>query len=79
MPGTASNVTFGNLARQYPFGWSFFQRATRRHSALQCSSRFDPEQFDTAVRTIEEKDVRKVSELSRREIGRYIFILPPYA
>ncbi len=34
----------------------------------------DPEQFDAAVRTIEEKAVKKVSEPDRREIGRYIFI-----
>ena len=34
----------------------------------------EPEQFDEAVRTIEEKEVKKVSEPSRREIGRYIFI-----
>lgn len=34
----------------------------------------DPEQFDAAVRTIEEKSVKKVSEPSRRDIGRYIFI-----
>ena len=34
----------------------------------------DPEQFDAALRTIEEKSVKKVSEPSRRDIGRYIFI-----
>ncbi len=34
----------------------------------------DPEQFDMAVRTIEEGSVKKISEPSRREIGRYIFI-----
>ncbi len=34
----------------------------------------EPEQFDAALRTIEEKSVKKVSEPSRREIGRYIFI-----
>ncbi len=34
----------------------------------------DPEQFDAALRTIEEKSVKKVSEPSRRGIGRYIFI-----
>ena len=33
-----------------------------------------PEQFDAAVRTIEEKSVKKVSEPGRRSIGRYIFI-----
>lgn len=36
-----------------------------------------PEQFDGAVRTIEERSVKKVSEPSRREIGRYIFIEDP--
>ncbi len=34
----------------------------------------DPEQFDAALRTIEEKSVKKVSEPGRRGIGRYIFI-----
>ena len=34
----------------------------------------DPDQFDAALRTIEEKSVKKVSEPSRRSIGRYIFI-----
>ena len=34
----------------------------------------DSDQFDAAVRTIEEKSIKKVSEASRREIGRYIFI-----
>ena len=33
-----------------------------------------PEQFDEAVRTIEEKGIMKVSEPGRRDIGRYIFI-----
>ncbi len=37
----------------------------------------DPAQFDAAVRTIEEKSIKKVSEPSRREIGRYIFIQDP--
>ena len=37
----------------------------------------DPEQFDAAVRAIEERGVTKVSEPSRREIGRYIFIEDP--
>ncbi len=37
----------------------------------------DPEQFDAALRTIEEKSVRKVLEPSRRGIGRYIFIEDP--
>ncbi len=37
----------------------------------------DPEQFDAALRAIEEKSVRKVSEPSRRGIGRYIFIEDP--
>ncbi len=36
-----------------------------------------PEQFDEAVRTIEAKSVKKVSEPSRREMGRYIFIEDP--
>ena len=35
------------------------------------------EQFDEAVRTIEEKSVKKVSEPSERSIGRYIFIEDP--
>lgn len=34
----------------------------------------EPEDFDAAVRTIEEKSIRKVSEPGEREIGRYIFI-----
>ncbi len=34
----------------------------------------DPEQFDAALRTIEEQSVKKVSEPSRRSIGRYVFI-----
>ena len=34
----------------------------------------EPEQFDAAVRTIEEKAIKKVSEPSKRDIGRYIFI-----
>ena len=37
----------------------------------------DPEQFDAAVRTIEERSVKKISEPSRRNIGRYIFIEDP--
>ncbi len=37
----------------------------------------DQEQLDGAVRTIEERSVKKVSEPSRREIGRYIFIEDP--
>lgn len=36
-----------------------------------------PEQFDEAVRTIEERSVKKVSEPSKREMGRYIFIEDP--
>jgi len=36
-----------------------------------------PEQFDAALRTIEEKSVKKVSEPGRRGIGRYIFIEDP--
>ena len=39
--------------------------------------RVDPEQFDEALRTIEEMRIKKVSEPSRREIGRYIFIEDP--
>ena len=34
----------------------------------------EPEQFDAAVRTIEEKAIKKISEPSKRDIGRYIFI-----
>lgn len=37
----------------------------------------EPEQFDEALATIEEKDVKRVSEPSRRSIGRYIFIEDP--
>ncbi len=36
-----------------------------------------PDQFDTALRTIKEKSVEKVSEPSKRSIGRYIFIEDP--
>ena len=34
----------------------------------------EPDQFDAALRTIEEKSVKKVSEPGQRDIGRYIFI-----
>jgi len=34
----------------------------------------DPNQFDVALRTIEDKSVKKVSEPGRRDMGRYIFI-----
>lgn len=34
----------------------------------------DPNQFVTALRTIEDKSVKKVSEPGRRDMGRYIFI-----
>jgi len=37
----------------------------------------NPEQFDLAVRAIEEKSVSKVSDPGRRDIGRYIFIEDP--
>lgn len=37
----------------------------------------EPEQFDEAVRTIEEKGIKKVSEPGKRNIGRYIFIEDP--
>ena len=37
----------------------------------------DPEQFDAALRTIEEKSVKKVSEPNERGLGRYIFIEDP--
>ena len=37
----------------------------------------DPEQFDAALLAIEEKSIKKVSEPSRRGIGRYIFIEDP--
>ena len=36
-----------------------------------------PDQFDAALRTIEEKSVKKVSEPSKRGIGRFIFIEDP--
>ncbi len=39
--------------------------------------RVEPEQFDAAIEAIEEAGVKKVSEPSRREIGRYIFIEDP--
>ncbi len=34
----------------------------------------DSEQFDEALRTIEEQSVKKVSGPSRRSIGRFVFI-----
>ena len=34
----------------------------------------EPEQFDAALRTIDERSIRKVSEPGERDIGRYIFI-----
>lgn len=37
----------------------------------------DPEQFDQALLTIEKRSVKKISEPSRRSIGRYIFIEDP--
>lgn len=37
----------------------------------------EPAQFDEALRTIEEKSVKKVSEPGRREIGRFIFVEDP--
>jgi len=37
----------------------------------------DPDQFDAALRTIEEISVKKVSEASNRDMGRYIFIEDP--
>lgn len=37
----------------------------------------EPERFDEAVRSIEAAGVKKISEPSRREIGRYIFIEDP--
>ena len=37
----------------------------------------EPDQFNAALRTIEEKSVKKVSEPSKRGIGRYIFIEDP--
>ncbi len=36
--------------------------------------RVDPAQFDEALKTIEEKSVKLVSEPGRRSIGRYVFI-----
>ncbi len=39
--------------------------------------RVTPEQFDEAVKTIEERSVKKVSEPGRRSIGRYVFIEDP--
>jgi len=46
-------------------------------NSIHFGFRVDPEQFDAAVRTIEEKSVKKVSEPSERSIGRYIFIEDP--
>lgn len=43
-------------------------------SGLHFGFSVGPEQFDTAVRTIEEKSVKTVSGPSRRGIGRYVFI-----
>ena len=37
----------------------------------------DPNQFNVALRTIEEKSVKKVSKPSKRGMGRYIFIEDP--
>jgi len=37
----------------------------------------EPERFDEALLTIEEKSITKVSEPSKRDIGRYIFIEDP--
>ena len=37
----------------------------------------DPEQFDAAIRAIEERDVKTVAGPSERAIGRYIFIEDP--
>ena len=37
----------------------------------------EPEQFDAALLTIEEKSIKKVSEPGKRDIGRYIFIQDP--
>ncbi len=37
----------------------------------------EPEDFDAALRTIEEKSIKKISEPGRRDIGRYIFIEDP--
>ncbi len=36
--------------------------------------RVSPEQFDAALRTIEDKAVKLVSEPGERSIGRYVFI-----
>ncbi len=46
-------------------------------SSMHFGFMVDPEQFDAALRTIEEKSVKKVSEPGRRGIGRYIFIEDP--
>lgn len=48
-----------------------------RRDTIHFGFRVDPEQFDEAVRTIEERSVKKICEPSRREIGRYIFIEDP--
>ncbi len=36
-----------------------------------------PEQYDRALQTIEEKQIKKVSEPSHRPIGRYVFVEDP--
>ena len=44
---------------------------------FHCGFTIDPDKFDAAVRTIEEKGIKKVSEPSERNIGRYVFIEDP--
>ncbi len=34
----------------------------------------DPEQYNSALKTIEARAIRKISEAGKRDIGRYIFI-----
>ncbi|MDH3297453.1 MAG: VOC family protein [Gemmatimonadota bacterium] len=58
------------------FGRSDIRVASSRDS-MHFGFVIDPEQFDAAVRTIEERSINKLSEPGRRNIGRYIFIEDP--
>jgi catechol 2,3-dioxygenase len=58
------------------FGRSEVQVASGRDT-MHFGFVVDPEQFDAAVRTIEEQGITKVSEPGRRTMGRYIFIEDP--
>ncbi len=58
------------------FGRSDVRVASSRN-AMHFGFIVDPDQFDTAVSTIEERSIKKVSEPGRRNMGRYIFIEDP--